>query len=313
MLFLAMISLAFTQAIARVLTLVLIFLVSPPFLGLVMGVDFAIFFLYKLCRREFLYWMMPDIFLSSIIRAFRKALSDFTFFPLERNPFDQGGLWFLVSIVAVQIGPYLALTLFFNVESATVFAGTSGSDVVEFHYYTENQNERNGMKRSALMTLIVTTTSLWVTSAVSFFLLIKPEFRWTFYSSMSSFEYTRDTFRHPDVADEGKLHILFKNKLGLYKGFENETKEFIVSSYPRWITEQKPWWNERVLLRIPQQLLPAEAADHCALLESTTQDKKRHPRKTRRKESVFMKMNRSHDLLADERSDVTDVSSKSPA
>lgn len=64
------------------LAVALLAVVNPIYLGLYLLVDFALFILYKLVRRDFRYWVdipgLFGIFISIVIRMTLKFVVDFT-------------------------------------------------------------------------------------------------------------------------------------------------------------------------------------------------------------------------------------------
>ena len=106
--FLSMISLSFAHVLLLTSACALLALTNPNWLLLFLGVDMSIFFLYKIMRGDFFYWLNTAgvvRFLTAIIARFvTKILANFTMLMHLRHPQEVGALSFLVSILTSVVG-----------------------------------------------------------------------------------------------------------------------------------------------------------------------------------------------------------------
>ena len=106
--FLSLMSLSFAYVLLLTSACALLALTNPNWLLLFLGVDMGIFFLYKIMRGDFFYFLnLAGVvrFVMAMIERFAiKILVNFTMLIQLRHPNELGGLPFLVSILTSVVG-----------------------------------------------------------------------------------------------------------------------------------------------------------------------------------------------------------------
>lgn len=103
-----MMSLSFAHVLLLTSACALLALTNPKWLMLFLGVDMGIFFLYKILRGDFFYFVNLADFLRFVTaittRVGTKVIVNFTMIMQMRHPQEMGGLPFLVSILTSVVG-----------------------------------------------------------------------------------------------------------------------------------------------------------------------------------------------------------------
>ena len=103
-----MMSLSFTHVLLMTSACALLALTNPNWLLLFLGVDIGIFYLYKIVRGDFFYFLnLAGVmrFITAFLHRFAiKILVNFTMLIQFRHPNEVGGLPFLVSILTSVVG-----------------------------------------------------------------------------------------------------------------------------------------------------------------------------------------------------------------
>ena len=103
-----MMSLSFAHVLLLTSACALLALTNPNWLLLFLGVDMGIFFLYKIMRGDFFYFLnLAGVFrlIAAILERFGvKIMVNFTMLMQLRHPQEMGGLPFLVSILTSVVG-----------------------------------------------------------------------------------------------------------------------------------------------------------------------------------------------------------------
>ena len=106
--FLSMMSLSFAHVLLMTSACALLALTNPKWLLLFLGVDMGIFYLYKIVRGDFFYFLNVSsvlrVVVAIIIRFGSKIMVNFTMLIQMRHPQELGGLPFLISILMSVAG-----------------------------------------------------------------------------------------------------------------------------------------------------------------------------------------------------------------
>lgn len=113
-----MLTLTFYHVLLQTISCALLMVMSPTWLVAFISVDVGLFFLYKLARRDFYYYLnirggVRD-FISFLMRVCAKLLASFTLLIQLRHPQDCGGLPFLGSVLYSLVGSFAAVYLYLN-------------------------------------------------------------------------------------------------------------------------------------------------------------------------------------------------------
>jgi hypothetical protein len=109
-------------------------------------------------------------------------------------------------------------------------------------------------------TLWISATSIFAAWALAYLgvaLMVKPEWRHTFYSTRTTLDETRTTF-YDDEGDQAKMGI-FCHQECKWESFRGEVREFTHANWARWKEEKPEWFNEEVIQRVPDEYIPVAA------------------------------------------------------
>ena len=187
--------------------------------------DMALYLLQKVLRGDFHYWLPIEGkfggLVSLLCRVIVKIISDFTGVIQFRHPQELGGLYWTLNM-------FLALLASF----ACVWVGKGGA--------------KEWM-------LVGAASGGWVLIFGLFLLLMKKEYRGTFFDTASGKQQIMDRFKVDD--DAIKASILKKNKK-LWVGIRGEVKTWVLGNWWKWAEEKPEWFSEAWLAKLPDDFVP---------------------------------------------------------
>ncbi|GMI16016.1 hypothetical protein TrLO_g2078 [Triparma laevis f. longispina] len=204
-----------------------------------MAIDFAIFFGYKLCRRDFWYWIPVDgatgIFVSILFRIIGKTVTDFTALLQFRHPFDLGGAYYCWTLLSTPfVCFYFGWAYLQYVESEEGEARNLPMKLFPWQVYT-------GIGSLMLVHFI---------NVMYFLTTINSKYIRTFYSTLSGNQQEIGNFVNPERADERKIDIFSRNR-HKWERIEEEVLDWVNLKIPEWNESQPTWWNARRKASIP--------------------------------------------------------------
>ena len=148
--------LSLSQSLAKVFSVALLATVNPLWRGIWLSVDYGVFFLQKIIRRDFVYF--PPIFtgllkyvVALIARLLVKLLADATGYVNMRLAYERGGAYYSFNVVMSQASCWIAAALYVE-------------------YYAEGGNK---IDATSIFVFIGGLQSLWIISTFLFFSKIK--------------------------------------------------------------------------------------------------------------------------------------------
>ena len=192
--------------------------------------EMAIYFIYKIARGDFLYWVRIDntplaILVAIIERTLAKIIADFSGCIHLRNAPELGGFAFSVTMVWTQVMPWVALYLY--------------------------DDEDDEMK-SQITQFLVGCTCAWFILTMAFFATIKVEYLNTFYTLLTNKDFLNTRFLE-STEDSLKFGLAFGYNMRMRKPIEREIKEWVAANIDRWKAEQEEWFD---ITKIPDKFLP---------------------------------------------------------
>jgi len=207
----------------------MLMLVKKKYFAIYMAGDMALYLLQKLARGDFHYWIPVDgewgLFVSLLMRMGVKAITDFTGVIQFRHPGEMGGLYWTANMFLALLGSF-----------GCVWVG--GGEVTEW-------------------TLVGAASGLWVLTFALFLLLMKKEYRRTFFNTTSGKQLTMDYFLKSED-DEAKQSVIMHNRKQ-WARIREEVKEWVQANWWRWAEEKPEWMTESWIAKIPPDMFPAEA------------------------------------------------------
>ena len=234
--FFAMLTLTCSHVIMKTLSTALLASVSVPWLMIYMGADLGIFLGFKICRRDFRYWVnVPNgmsLAISVIIRVMTKLLTDFTLVLQMRNPFEIGGVLFLLLILQNQIGCFVIAKIYER-------------------FYVDIETK---LPMEVLWTSLIGLSSAFLISTLAFVGLIDRDYLHTFFTTTTAKQSTSDKF-YAARNDKQRLHV-FKYYPDYYAGVSEELKDLLHDNWREWMRDRPEWLTDEDIQIIPDEFLP---------------------------------------------------------
>jgi len=241
---------------------------SSLWLILYMCGDMAVYFLYKIVRGDFRYWLnVPNILswtFSIVIRMGVKVITDFTLIVQYRGQLELGGMYWSWNILANQLFCFFSVYLYkrFADTSSTIENDRNNSTIV---YATlcnstdigNTTNTEYGATELPLQELVIGLFVLSMLCFVGFLKLIKKEYLWTFFDRRTGSQFVIDTF-HELESDAMKFETFGYHRY-LYESIEEELKTWLEENWERWEEEKKDWFNAVAISTVPSDFLPKKA------------------------------------------------------
>jgi len=213
--------------LVRSFSAAMLMLLNKRYLAIYIAGDMALYLLQKVARGDFNYWIPVDglggLFASLLMRVVVKTITDFTGVIQFRGDAELGGLFWTVNM-------FLALLASFV--SVFVYYADSG-EALEFISAGQNSTAFEIEERVA-WTLVGSLSGAWVAVFGVFLLLMKKEYRGTFFAM--SKQQVMDRFSADDEAV--KATVLKKNKKQ-WRAIREDVKEWVQANWWRW-KEEKP-------------------------------------------------------------------------
>ena len=219
--------------LVRSLSAAMLMLVQKRYFVLYTGMagEMALYLLQKVLRGDFYYWLPIDgalgLFVSLIMRVLAKTIADFTGVIHFRGPQELGGAYWTANM-------FLAMLVSF------------GSVWV----YTRSDGEVT--RREVWMTVGYMGGG-WLTTFGLFLLLMKKDYRRTFFATTTGKQQVMDRFKSDDEAI--KASVLKKNKK-MWRPIREEAKTWVLSNWHRWVDEKPLWFTEAWVNKVPYDFIP---------------------------------------------------------
>ena len=87
--------------------------------------------------------------------------------------------------------------------------------------------------------------------------MVKPKYRFLFYTTTSCVEYARAEYVGAKT-DEAKMLIFTYNEIK-WAYYKDEVRDFTHANWARWKEEEPAWFTEEVIQRVPDEYIPIAA------------------------------------------------------
>jgi len=238
--FLSMMSLSFAHVLLLTSACALLALTNPNWLLLFLGVDIGLFFLYKIMRGDFFYFLNVDGFVRLVtaimVRFTAKTMVNFTMLMQLRHPQELGGLPFLVSILTSVVGSFVSV-----------------------HVYSTYYNEDVKLEYETLQTVLGSLVAIWFVSAVTLALFIKRGYLHTFYGMDTASTFNRKAFLHLREDQDLEKSEKMRRHPDIYMAWGDELiKPWTINNWNRWEEEKPAWFTDNWIEAVPNEYIPFE-------------------------------------------------------
>ena len=148
---------------------------SPIWVVCFLGGEMIIYLIFKIVRRDFLYWVNVEgslgVLISCINRIFGKIVADFSGCLQCRHPYELGGAAFSASMVWAQILPFV---------------------VLEMHSYSVSMDsgDISNVNKNEIQLFLFCILGAWLLANIAFFCTIDISFMHTFFGTHTGEQFT---------------------------------------------------------------------------------------------------------------------------
>jgi hypothetical protein len=220
--------------VIRCMTIVVLGLLGSRWVSLYIGTDMLLYFLVKILRGDFWYWMPlggnVEIVSSIVCRVVVKVVTDFTSIVQFRHPNELGGLYWIFGVILTMGSLPIAILI------------AERGDVAD-----------EGLKLAwKLVGIFIPCT---VVLFAVFFFTIDKEFWGTFYSLQRGKDLTIKKY-HVHQDERKKADTVFNTSRHHWKSIEEEVKAWIEANWERWEEDKPNWFDDAIRARVPVEYIP---------------------------------------------------------
>jgi len=222
----------------RSISAALLALVSKSYFVYYMSGDMALYLLWRLARNDLHSWLPvggpTGIFVSVMYRIVVKTIADFTGVIHMRSPQEVGGFYWTFSMFSALIASLVSVWVYFNSDEG------KGDDA-----FNEGKT----------WTLVGALTAGWMVCFALFLLVMKKEYRHTFFSLKTSKEATIERFSSDNEAIKAEI---FKKNPKQWRAIRPKVKEWVAANWWRWNEEKPEWMTASWMGKVPEDFIPSE-------------------------------------------------------
>ena len=197
--------------------------------------DMSLYFLYKRARGDLRYHVNVDGLAGALTtltrRSIIKTVTDFTAIIHFRHTCDLGGAYFTANLFVNQALCFVAVFL-----------------------YNQHYDGKDAINGELLWKVISWASILFFATFALFIYKIVPQYRKSFFTTMTAKKYTCLVF-HEAKTDEAKF-LIFKKHRSYYKEIEGELRTWLSENYERWEEEKPSWFIHKLTKNVPDDMLP---------------------------------------------------------
>ncbi|GMI54966.1 hypothetical protein TeGR_g10898 [Tetraparma gracilis] len=232
--------------VVRSFVVVLLISADPVKCAVFGAVDFAIYVLPKIIRRDFMHQIpingLPGIVFSFLIRLAVKVVTDFTGLVHSRHPGELGGAYWTFTITMSMVASLASCTIYNNSEAA----------------WMENEDgERvRVVSEGSVYMMVGLMVAAWIFVFGVFVLNMVPEYRWSFLSMETGTEFAMGYWL--EGADDEARGNIFSINEALWVEIRDDVQKWCLDNWWRWEEEQPAFFTYQWKCSIPDDMIPAE-------------------------------------------------------
>ena len=230
--------------LVRAFSAAMLMLVNKRYLAIYMAGDMALYLLQKVARGDFHYWMPIDgavgLFVSLVMRVIIKTIADFTGVIQFRGDAELGGLFWTVNMFLALLASFASVFVYYADNGEEVELITTGQNSTAF-----------GIEERVAWTLVGSLSGAWVVVFGVFLLLMKKEYRRTFFTTRTGKQWTMDFFLR-GTEDAVKKGTLSHNK-AQWRAIREDVKEWVQANWWQWKEEKPEWFSLVWQSRVPKE------------------------------------------------------------
>jgi len=230
--------------LVRASSAAMLMLVSKRYLVMYMAGDTALYLLQKVARGDFHCWLPVDgalgLLVSLLLRVMVKTIADFTGVIQFRGDAELGGLYWTVNMFLALLASFASVFVYYADNGEEVELITTGQNSTAFE-----------IEERVAWTLVGSLSGAWVVVFGVFLLLMKKEYRLTFFTTRTGKQWTMDFFLK-GTADAVKKGTLNHNK-AQWRAIREDVKEWVQANWWRWKEEKPVWFDLAWQSKVPKE------------------------------------------------------------
>ena len=240
--------------VVRAFSAAMLMFVNKRYLAIYMAGDMALYLLQKVARGDIHYWLPIDgvggLFMSLLLRVFVKTITDFTGVIQFRHAGELGGFYWTLNMFLALLASFVSVFVYYADTGEEVELITTGQNSAAFE-----------IEERVAWTLVGSLSGAWVVVFGVFLLLMKKEYRRTFFTTMTGKQQLIDRFGAVDEAV--KASVIEKNKK-MWRAIREDVKEWVQANWWRWKEETPEWFDLAWQSKVPEERI-ADAEERARL------------------------------------------------
>ena len=226
-----------SHVLLKVLCCALMLRLNEIFFAIYMIGEMTIFFVIRVLRRDWRYWMpfkgLLSAILSVLIRVSTKLIVDYTLMVQFRHPFEIGGGTWSGNMLLNQIFCLVAAHL--------------------YSLYSEDGNNESFTK-STLWIVVIGLIILSALNFIAFVGMINKKYINTFFSFQTGQQFVVAYYQE-GLSDDIKFKC-FSHHRYFYEPIEGDLRLWLNENWDRWIEDRPAWFSAAAMARVPSDMLP---------------------------------------------------------
>jgi len=231
--------------LVRAFSAAMLMLVNKRYLVAYMAGDMMLYLLQKVARGDFHYWLPVDgafgLFVSLLVRVIGKTITDFTGLIQFRADAELGGLYWTVNM-------FLALLASWG--SVFVYYADAGEEVVGDGGKEAALSAAFEIEERVAWTLVGSLSGSWVVVFGVFLLLMKKEYRRTFFTTRKGKQWTMDFFL--ESTEDAVKKVTIQHNKAHWWAIRSELKAWVQANWVRWEEEKPEWLTDSWRSQVPE-------------------------------------------------------------
>jgi len=221
----------------------MLMLVKKRYLAIYLAGDMVLYLLQKVARGDFHYWLPVDgafgLFMSLMLRVIVKTITDFTGVIQFRGDAELGGLFWTMNMFLALLVSFLSVFVYY-------------ADLGEEFDFRDGQNSAAfAIEERVAWTLVGSLSGSWVVVFGVFLLLMKKEYRRTFFATRTGKQWTMDFFLKG--TEDAKKSVTVGHNKAQWRAIREDVKEWVQANWWRWKEEKPEWFSLAWQSKVPKE------------------------------------------------------------
>ena len=230
--------------VVRAFSAAMLMFVNKRYLAIYMAGDMALYLLQKVARGDIHYWLPIDgvfgLLVSLLTRVFVKTITDFTGVIQFRHTMELGGFSWTVNMFLALLASFVSVFMYFADTGEKGEAMKDGGSEAAFE-----------IEERVAWTVVGSLSGAWVVVFGVFLLLMKKEYRGTFFTTMTGKQWTMNFFLE-NTEDVVKKTTVGHNKKH-WQAIREDVKKWVQANWWRWKEEKPEWFDLAWQSRVPEE------------------------------------------------------------